>query len=236
MRLYHTSAEAPLPSDSPSFLYGLAVGRFEVTKAQFARFVAETGHRVPTGCIPQAPREFEPSLDWRNPGFAQTDNDPVVCVSWEDAKSYAAWLSRLTDKHYRLLNPMEWRYAASGGIRYITPWLSEDDAKRNHCFNENLYDANSPDCQDGYQTTAPVGRFWANAFGLYDMIGNASELVDNCSMTPGRPRDAACHRPHVIGGNWTTPPGFALLGIAASVEPGRRYTTVGFRVMRPLDN
>ncbi|MCA9125419.1 MAG: SUMF1/EgtB/PvdO family nonheme iron enzyme, partial [Planctomycetales bacterium] len=86
-----------------------AVGRFEVTVGQFRRFVEETGHATGFECIgvinPDASSKVWdaiPGRDFRTPGFAQSDDHPVVCVNWEDANAYAAWLSRKTDAHYRL--------------------------------------------------------------------------------------------------------------------------------------
>src|SRR5215510_11402463 len=86
----------------------LAVGRFEVTRGQYRVFAEATG-RASDGCFVWAGADFEKDAgrDWRNPGFAQDDNHPVACVSWEDANAYARWLSEKTGGTYRLLTEAE---------------------------------------------------------------------------------------------------------------------------------
>jgi formylglycine-generating enzyme required for sulfatase activity len=72
-----------------------AVGKFHVTRDQFAVFATETGFAAHSGC------------DWRNPDFTQEGSHPVVCVSWDDANAYANWLAKKTGKPYRLLSEAE---------------------------------------------------------------------------------------------------------------------------------
>jgi formylglycine-generating enzyme required for sulfatase activity len=86
-----------------------AVGKFHVTRDQFAAFATETGYAAHSGC------------DWRNPGFTQEGSHPVVCVSWDDANAYANWLGKKTGKPYRLVSEAEWEYAARAGT--TTPFV-----------------------------------------------------------------------------------------------------------------
>ena len=135
--------------------YILAVGRFEVTFAEWDACVAAGGCR----------RRPDDS------GWGR-GRQPVINVSWADAQQYAVWLARRTGKHYRLLTEAEWEYAARAGtnVRY---WWGNDAGRGN---------ANCHDCGsrwDGRQA-APVGRFSPNPFGLYDMHGNVSEWVEDC--------------------------------------------------------
>ncbi len=75
----------------------------------------------------------EPDKSWRDPSFPQTDRDPVVCVSWYDARVYAAWLSQVTGKTYRLLTDAEWEYAARAGTTTSRPWGDDANAGCRKC-------------------------------------------------------------------------------------------------------
>ena len=213
-----------------------AVGRFEVTKAEFAHFVQSTNWSTATGCSVYAVNRIakEQQRNWRDPGIPQTLNHPVVCLGWSDATAYAAWLRRTTGNPYRLLSSVHWRYAASGGRTSITPWQSVAAANQTFCLTDNMFDLGNPHCNDGFAATAPVGRFQPNRFGLHDMLGNVAEWVDNCSDALGRPRDEPCHGPVVIGGSWSSPPQPEEPGHASYLEDSSRFNFIGFRVMRLL--
>lgn len=135
--------------------YMLAVGRFEVTFAEWDACVAAGGCR----------RRPDDS------GWGR-GRQPVINVSWADAQQYAAWLARRTSKHYRLLTEAEWEYAARAGSDVAFWW-----GNRAGHGEANCYDCGSR--WDGRQA-APVGRFFPNPFGLYDMHGNVSEWVEDC--------------------------------------------------------
>ncbi len=99
-------------------------------------------------------------------------NRPVINVTWDDAKKYVAWLSKLTGKSYRLLTEAEWEYAARAGSTTAFSW--GDDI--------GMGNANCDGCGSQWdrKQTAPVGSFAANAFGLHDMHGNVWEWVEDC--------------------------------------------------------
>ena len=87
----------------------LAVGKYEVTVGEYGHFVETTGYEGESGCSVWTGEQWEKGSErsWRDPGFRQTERDPVVCVSWRDVHAYAEWLSRQTDKTYRLLSEAE---------------------------------------------------------------------------------------------------------------------------------
>ncbi|HJQ59278.1 MAG TPA: formylglycine-generating enzyme family protein [Vineibacter sp.] len=233
--------------------YPLAIGRYEVTRGEFAAFVRATNHVTAPGCqtLGFDGRSVErPGLSWRNPGFAQTDRDPVVCVSWDDARQYAEWLQRTTKKTYRLPTEAEWEYAARAGSAQARYW---GDGREGTCRNANVADQTaaitlnwqvSPQavfgCNDGYAFTAPVGKFLPNAFGLHDMLGNAWEWAGDCwngshARATGNSdyrRDGDCARRVVRGGGWSNPPRNIRAASRSAQAIGDRNNLMGFRVAR----
>jgi len=144
-----------------SVSYSLAVGRFEVTFAEWDACVAANGCR-------RRAQDSGWGRGWQ----------PVINVSWSDAQQYVTWLTRRTGRHYRLLNEAEWEYAARAGSEASYWWGNQTGRG----------DANCADCGskwDGRQA-APVGRFAPNPFGLYDMHGNVSEWVEDAVSTDNR--------------------------------------------------
>src|SRR5437667_1921238 len=98
-----------------------ALGKYDVTRAEYEVFVHETGYPPGDGCGKDSFKwNKQPDLNWQKPGFSQTDRDPVVCVSWQDARAYVSWLNgklrgRVSTSDggpYRLPSEAEWEYAA----------------------------------------------------------------------------------------------------------------------------
>jgi len=227
----------------------LAVGKFPVTRGEFARFVETTRYAAPRGCyVPDAngALTYAAAGSWRDPGFAQTDRDPVVCVSWDDATAYATWLSRETHRRYRLPTEAEWEYAARGGLPAARWW---GDARADQCRYANGADLTSKQrfpgwtvaaCQDGYVFTSPVGSFAANPFGLHDMLGNAKQWVEDCwQETYDRaPADAAiavasgdCGGRGRRGGSWDDRPWSLSAAVRFTGSSGNHSSNVGFRLL-----
>ena len=166
------------------------LGTYHVTRGQFRQFVADTGYKTDAekgekpGAFGWDPDKkefgFNEKYSWRNAGFEQTDEHPVVNVSWNDAVAFCKWLSKKEGKTYRLPTEAEWEYACRAGT--TTRYYSGDDPETLAKVG-NVADAAAkakfPDwkctikANDGYVFTAPVGKFKPNAFGLYDMHGNA---------------------------------------------------------------
>jgi formylglycine-generating enzyme required for sulfatase activity len=165
------------------------MGVHEVTVGQFRGFVKATGHKTDAEkkggaerLYPNGQWRHDARASWQNPGFEQTDAHPVVCIRWNDAQAFCAWLSKKEGRTYRLPTEAEWEYACRAGT--TTHFYSGND-DRDLKGVANVADAsltrrvpNAGRCvswDDGFPFTAPVGSFRPNAFGLYDMHGNAWE-------------------------------------------------------------
>jgi formylglycine-generating enzyme len=170
------------------------LGVHEVTVGQFRKFVEETGYKTDAekgtdrikGAFGFDPKSGElgwsGEYSWRNAGFEQTDEHPVVNVSWNDAVEFSTWLSRKEGKTYRLPTEAEWEYGCRAGT---TARYYHGDDPEGLAAVSNVADATAkakfPDwdwtikAEDGYVFTSPVGKFKPNAFGLYDMHGNVWE-------------------------------------------------------------
>lgn len=236
------------PQHPVSIPHALAVSRFEITRGQYEAFVRATGRTVGMGCRTDRPVQgtwaLDPTASLRDPAFVQTDDHPVVCVSWDDAQAYVGWLNSLVpDAGYRLLTEAEWEYLARAGTTTAYPWgPSVDDG----CAWMNGVDrtvlSKYPDwepaaCSDGALNTAPVGSYRPNAFGLYDMIGNVGEWVQDCSSGPydAPPPDSAavCERRTIRGGAWGSAGKWLRVADRFRYTPDDLDDSVGIRVVRP---
>jgi formylglycine-generating enzyme required for sulfatase activity len=227
-----------------------AVGKFAVKRSEFAAFVGETGYKTEGGCNRFISKwELVQDRSWRlPPSFQQNESHPVVCVDWDDAKAFVAWLSKKTGKPYRLLSEAEWEYAARAGT--TTKYYFGDD-DNDFCRYGNVADQTGKksasdwtalSCNDGYTYTAPVGSFSPNKFGLYDMLGNARQWVEDCyhASYEGAPADGSawtlgdCNRRVLRGSAWnTTPAGIRTANRNWSKTDFRTYTQT-LRVARTL--
>lgn len=245
-----TSAESERPVHRVTLMQPLAVGRYPVTRQEYAAFVTATRRTLPSGCmVLDGQWQLEAQRSFMDAGFAQTDKHPAVCVSVADAQAYAAWLSNETGATYRLLHEAEWEYAARATTQ-TTRWWSDD--RTGLCAHANGADQSfdraypgdskvNTRCNDGYVHTNPVDAFAANRFGLHDMIGNVWEWVADC-FTPDyaqAPSDASasieianCQHQVIRGGSWHNYPD-ALRAAARFWLPSEmRSSSVGFRLAR----
>ena len=233
------------------------MGAHHVTVGQFRQFVTDAGYTTDaekgekkgafgvdaaTGTF-----SFKAQYSWRNPGFEQTDEHPVVCVSWNDAVAFCEWLSRKEGKSYRLPTEAEWEYACRAGTttRY---WCGDDQEKLAEVANvaDATAKAKFPgwkftiSASDGYVFTSPVGSFRANPFGLYDMHGNACQWCADWydkgyydrspEDDPSGPSSGASRV--LRGGSWGFGPDDGRSATRDWVAPGLRHCDTGFRVSR----
>jgi len=231
-----------------------ALGRFEVTVDQLAAFVDETGYDMGTSCDvwQDGSWAMRQGPTWRKPNFPQTGAHPATCVSWDDAKAYLAWLSRKTGRTYRLPTEAEWEYAARGGARTRFHF---GDSDKDYCRYGNGADQAARRevpgaaaqwdflrCNDGFAWTAPVGSFAPNRFGLFDMLGNVFEWVEDCWNADYKraPQDGAawlagdCGTRVQRGGAWGYPPDYLRTAVRGRQAQGYRYVNAGMRVLREL--
>ena len=190
-----TSIDAERPPHHVRITKPFYLAVFEVTVGQFRQFAGETGYSTTEERDSRGGWGYDSStrtfvrkkeFSWRNPGFPQTDDHPVVDVDWNDALAFCKWLSQKEGKKYRLPTEAEWEYACRAGT--TTRYYNGDDPERLPEVG-NIADAATKamisgdwltiKANDGYAFTSPVGRFKPNAFGLYDMHGNAAEWCDD---------------------------------------------------------
>lgn len=233
------------------------LGRYAVTVGEFRRFVEVSGYRTDaerdahelSGCWvwQDGKAKYLRGRSWRDPGFAQQDNHPVVCVSWHDAHAYAQWLSEQTGQEYRMPTEAEWEYAARAGTMTPRYWGSDPaQACRYANVGDRVMKARVPgvdwsvhECDDGYAYTAPVGSFAPNAWGLFDMLGNVLEWTcsafdmgyggaeQRCSASSER---RGLHA--LRGGSWTDEPDYVRSAFRSWSAPGNRSLDQGFRLAR----
>ena len=251
------------PQRQVSIAQPFALGRSEVTVAEFRRFADESGYRTeaerdaraqgcsgfiyadPAAGIPGA----QPVTSWRSPGLTQADSHPVLCVSWNDARAYAQWLSKKTGERYRLPTEAEWEYAARAGSVAARYW-GDDPVQA--CRFANVADQSrfqtwgfgqKHECTDGHYFTAPAGGYSPNRFGLYDMLGNAWEWTEDCwnAGYAGAPADGSawlagdCAQRVSRGGSWSTVPRFARSASRNKDAADHRDNLTGFRLAMTLE-
>jgi formylglycine-generating enzyme required for sulfatase activity len=224
-------------------------GKYEVTVGEFRRFADETGYKTEAatqdGCHSWVGDGTEKKIKdhyWDNTGFPQTDNDPVVCVSWNDVNRYVQWLSKKEGRNYRLLTEAEWEYAArSRGKAYLYSWGNKkpsgnvaDESARDALAGLKIWEG----YRDGYSYTAPVGSFKPNDLGIYDMSGNVYEWVrdwheqDYYRHSPeDNPAGGVTGTDKLLrGGAWDLQPDTARTTSRYWNMAGARAVCIGFRL------
>jgi formylglycine-generating enzyme required for sulfatase activity len=204
------------PSEKPMHrvtIKPLAISKFPITVREWnACVAAKSCSYVPTG----------------------KDDAPVANLSWVDAQQFVEWLSKVTQKPFRLPSEAEWEYAARGGTRTKFWWGDQLQADMANCKGCNQpYDASQP---------LKVGSFKPNPFGLYDMGGNIHQWVADCwhKNYQGAPSDGSpwgdndCLSHVMRSGSWKNDPSYVRPSSRDQYDTGVRYPTHGFRVAQSL--
>jgi len=176
---------------------GFFMGKYEVTLRQWRRFIKDSGYRTDAEFYDREEKmsyvlhkrsdgkwgwDWVAGRDWDNPGFKQQEDNPVCCVSYNDVEKFISWFNRKSSRTYRLPTEAEWEYACRAETSTSCFW-GDDSVKA--CDYANTADqtwssggthfGHLHECRDGYFYPAPVGKFRANGFGLYNMLGNVCE-------------------------------------------------------------
>jgi len=229
------------------------MGVHEVTKGQFAQFVKDQNFQTEAerdgkgGFGLDSERSFaqKPEYTWRNLGFIQSDDHPVVNVSWNDAVAFCEWLSRQEGKTYRLPTEAEWEYACRGGT--TTTYQHGNDPEglaEVGNVGDGTLKAKSPNsttitARDGFIYTAPIGKFRANAFGLYDLHGNVFEWCSDWydgkyyGVSPGSDPQGPSGGSYRVnrGGCWLGTAGYCRSAYRGRGGPSFRSIVLGFRLV-----
>jgi len=180
-----------------------AVGKFDITKGQWASFVKETNRPATGGCSWAAlpgdtgkPWNPNPAASWNHIGFMQDSSHPVVCITWYDANDYISWLNKKTGNTYRMLSEEEWEYAARGGTTTAYYWGDSANHEYANYGVDTTYGIGYAKGRDKWLNTSPVGSFPPNPFGLYDMLGNVNQYLADCfaASYSNSPTDGSTYR------------------------------------------
>jgi len=209
-----------------------AVGKYEVTRGQYAVFIDNSGYDPDPGCETWDLPSFnmDKLKSWSDPAFSQNPDHPVVCVNWHDAQAYVTWLREKTGGAYRLLSEAEWEYVARAG------------STKDFGFGDEI-DPSRANYGDQFRKTTTVGSYSENKFGLHDMHGNVAEWVADCwsENYQHTPRNSAfmtngpCDKRSLRGGTWHNEAAFLRSAFRNGYFPSFRLSGIGFRVARDLN-
>ncbi len=195
------------PPEMVSIKKTFKISKYEITLKQYKQFCDQTGRAYP-----------------KSPGNWMKDNMPVVNVSWHDAVAYTKWLSKVTNKTYRLPDASKWELAA----RANTPLSNDYFWKTKKCgyvdyANIDIlkFSSNCKSKDDLYLAPVDSNNYKPNGFGLYHILGNAAEWTSEC-------RRSRCK---VQGGSWMSgPKGIRILAKSYKRQKNKR-PTIGFRIL-----
>ena len=206
------------------------LAKYEVTVKEFRQFVVATGYKTPQECYHQPTDKWlgkKTKGSWDNNALTNNEFQPVVCIGASAATAYARWLSQHTGKGYRLPTEAEWEYSAKAGsnTKYHLGDITQDpricqyanvrdqtaEQRAQLDFGASYHGAKGvTECDDKSGYASIVGMYQPNAFGVYDLVGNIIEYVQDCKNDnyKGAPTDGSawltgdCERRVLRGGSW----------------------------------
>lgn len=249
------------PQREIAFARPFAIATTETTRKHFALFVKETNRPIAGDCLDYNAEEDSWAgtkgklVNWQKTGFEQTDDHPVVCASWQDSTDYAAWMAKKTGQKYRLASESEWEYAARGGTTTARPWGDSVTPICNKAaiMTSATYAAIASSdswtdelvCSSAKSWTVSVASYDANAFGVYDMLGNVWEWVADCAAkdhstlpADGKPQTTGgdCEKRLSKGGSYHSRVWLARPATRGTGQSGvNRPIAAGIRVVRDID-
>ncbi|OAD19138.1 Sulphatase-modifying factor domain protein [Candidatus Thiomargarita nelsonii] len=223
------------PVHRVSITQNFGMGRYEVTNAEFVRFLNTVKRRGPQN-EPwfQTKKEDSYSHIIGSTGNFRVEsgyeNHPVIEVSWYGATAYAKWIATQTGQKYRLPTEAQWEYVARAGTTTKYWWGNEIGSNKGNCS----------DSGDRFEYTAPVGSFKANPFGIYDTVGNVWEWTQDIyskdyysNSIYSDPTGPSTGSYRVLrGGGWFSPAPYCRAAFRNLYSPGLRGIYLGFRLLR----
>jgi formylglycine-generating enzyme required for sulfatase activity len=227
------------------------ISETEITIGQFKQFVNQSKIKINNNCssFDYSKRKTAGDIDyvnWENPGFEQTDNHPVTCITWQEAQEYIKWLNQNTGKKYRLLSEAEWEYVAKAGCtsQYNIAGQCKEKIEPSQANFDGRIQFNGSQISDLKRVgTQAVGSYQPNQMNVYDMHGNIAEFVEDCheiNYLRQQPTDGSAHRvndcqfSHRVsrGGSWNDAPYRLRANYRSSTFYSNNAT--GFRLARSL--
>jgi formylglycine-generating enzyme required for sulfatase activity len=209
------------PVKTQDFKQSFGISETEISVKAFGSFINSTSYVTEAekqkGCAAYEDGQavWKDDRNWRSPGFVQTENSPVVCVSMHDAKAYVDWISQASSQAYKLPSEARWEYAARAGKETDYWWgegVGTDNSNCGWCGS-----------QWSNVSTAPVGSFERNDFGLFDTVGNVWEWTTS---------NKAESNSVVRGGAWSFAPSLARVSTRMELDSSFRSNYIGFRIVR----
>jgi formylglycine-generating enzyme required for sulfatase activity len=230
------------------------LGKYEVTKGEFRKFVDDTAHKTDAEKAGKGGRGYtgnqnrpldqRPNFTWRDWGVDESDESPVVNVSHNDALAFCEWLTKRERKQYRLPTEAEWEYACRAGTTSL--YYNGDDPEgltmigniADATLKEKIPRMPTVSSSDGWAFTAPVGQFRLNNFGVHDMTGNvwewcsdwhSNEFYRNSALSDPMGPSSGLNRVS-RGGSWNVAAGLCRSAARSASPPGNGSAFLGFRV------